>query len=364
MTSSYHEAESKAVAAIKKVIPDSLKRSMVQDYSGMFADLYENDAIHPNHYIGCAIDSTGTKVILAEAMEKFDTVGIDCVAMNANDLATLGRVSPFLFMDYIGCQHEVEERGITGEIMKGIVEGLKQSDASGVLRNSIPMNLGKGETASVHELMAGNGLGFDVVGCMLGYVEKKAVKQTVSVGDKIIALPSSGCHSNGFTMIRHTLLNGDFVTNPEFKKLYKGKFSLTDDFEGKTLGDELLTPTRIYVQDMAKVAQDFDVVGVNNTGYGLKNFNRIKGFEFRITNPLGAQPIFGLIQQESGMSDERMYTTFNMGMGFFIVAPNEHAEEILKRVDGQIVGEVSSQVDGPSRTILEKDGSEIVFEGY
>src|SRR3990167_2829442 len=127
----------------------------------------------------------------------YDTVGIDCVAMSANDLATLGAVSPFLFMDYLACQSRIEEEKITGKIIEGIVKGLKQSDASGILRNTIRLNFGKGETASVDELIDATrpGYGFDVAGCMIGFIKKDKIRKSKIIpGDKIIALASSGPH--------------------------------------------------------------------------------------------------------------------------------------------------------------------------
>ena len=178
----------------------------------MFAELYENNEVFPKHYIATAIDGVGTKIIIAEAMRKFDTIGIDCVAMSANDLATLGAVSPFLFMDYLACQNKVQQEKITGEIIKGVVRGLKQCNASNILRNSIRINFGKGETASVDELIdSADGYGFDIAGCMIGFIRKeKMKKQKVKIGDRIIALGSSGFHSNGYTDLRLNLLKGDF----------------------------------------------------------------------------------------------------------------------------------------------------------
>src|SRR3989338_6372206 len=163
-TMTYQDAESKAVAAIKRAIPSSLKQSMISASKGMFAELYQNDEVFPNHYCACAIDAVGTKLILAEAMGIYDTVGIDCVAMSANDLATLGKVSPFLFMDYLACQSKIQEEAISGDIIKGMSRGLEQCDASSILRNSIRMNFGKGETASVEELISStrSGYGFDI----------------------------------------------------------------------------------------------------------------------------------------------------------------------------------------------------------
>ncbi len=366
MVPSYQDAESRAVDAIKKAIPSSLKKDMLPQSKGMFAELYENNEVFPKHYIATAIDGVGTKVIIAEAMHKFDTIGIDCVAMNANDLATLGAVSPFLFMDYLACQPKVEEEKITGDIIRGVVKGLQQCNTSQILRNSIRINFGKGETASVDELISSTGsYGFDIAGCMIGFVEKsKFKKQKVKAGQKIIALRSSGAHSNGYTDLRLNLLKGDFEIRQEFKKRYKGRFSLEDNFDGSTIGKILLEPTKIYIETMAKISKNFDVVGINNTGYGLKNFNRVKEkVQFRVSKPLKPQPIFDLMQKGSGFSDEQMYKTFNMGVGFFVICEKENADDILGIAkDADVVGEVRRS--SKTVTVLEKHGKKIVFEGY
>jgi phosphoribosylformylglycinamidine cyclo-ligase len=363
---SYQKREAKAVEAIKGAIPDSLKKDMIKQSKGMFAELYENNEVFPKYYLASAIDGVGTKLLIAEAMSKYDTVGIDLVAMSANDLATLGPVNPFLFMDCLSCQKGIQERELTGSIVKGIVKGLEQCDASNILRNSIRINFGKGETASVDELLSGlkPGFGFDIAGCMIGFIKKDKLNTKVNVGDKIIALPSSGPHSNGYTDLRHKLLKGEFEERQEFKKNYTGKYLLDYDFNGVSIGNILLEPTRIYVKDAAKVSQNFPVVGINNTGYGLKNFNRInQNVEFRINNPLEPQPIFRLMQKESGFNDEKMYTTFNMGMGFFIIAKKQDAENVLQLVkDGEIVGEVRKA--NKTKTVLEKEDKKIILEGY
>jgi len=363
---SYADRESKAVDAIKKAIPASLKKDMLQESKGMFAELYSNNAF-PNHYIASAIDGVGTKILIAEAMKKYDTIGIDCVAMSANDLATLGAVSPFLFMDCITCQNKIEEEAITGEIVKGMSKGLEQCDASNILKNSIRINFGKGETASADELISSfnEGYGFDLVSCMVGFIGKNRFNnKKISVGDKIIALPSSGPHSNGYTALRHHLLNGNFETRNEFKKLYEGKYDLNDKFGNSTIGKILLEPTKIYLQTIAKISKNYDVVGVNNTGYGLKNFNRIKGnFEFLINNPLKPQPIFELMQKESKFSDKEMYETFNMGMGFFVVCKAKDADRVLQIAkEGKLIGEVRKAEK--TSTILEKGNKKTAFEGY
>jgi phosphoribosylformylglycinamidine cyclo-ligase len=161
-------------------------------------------------------------------------------------------------------------------------------------------------------------------------------------------------------------LNGDFETRAEIKKLYKGKFKLDSDFEGSTIGKTLLEPTKIYVKDMANIAKDFDVVGINNTGYGLKNLNRVVGFEFVVDNPIKPDPIFKLLQDESKESDEKMYSTYNMGMGFFIIANPEDAESIIQSTkDSQIIGEVKKGAKKDSSiTILEKNNKKITFDRY
>lgn len=367
MGTGYQSRESKAVDAVKKAIPSSLKSDMLPESRGMFAELFENNEVFPKHYIASAIDSVGTKIIIAEAMGKFDTIGIDCVAMSANDLATLGAINPFLFMDCISCQSEIQEKAITGEIVKGMSRGLEQCNASHILKNSIRINFGKGETASVDELLSSvkQGYGFELVGSMVGFIEKqKFGRQKIKAGQKIIALKSSGTHSNGYTDLRHHLLNGDFETRSQFKKKYKGKFSLDGKLDGSTIGKILLEPTKIYLETMVKISKKIDVAGFNNTGYGLKNLNRAKQkVEFRINAPLKPQPIFELMQKESGFSDEQMYSTFNMGMGFFVVCNKENADDILQIAKGaDVVGEVRESIK--TITVLEKNNKKIVFEGY
>ena len=364
---SYADRESKAVDSIKKAIPSSLKKDIIPESKGMFAELFENNEVFPKHYIASAIDGVGTKILIAEAMGKYDTIGIDCVAMSANDLATLGAVNPFLFMDCITCQNRIEEEAITGDIVKGMSKGLELCDASNVLKNSIRVNFGKGETASADELISSfnEGYGFDLVGCMVGFIEKNKIKnRKIGVGDKIIALPSSGPHSNGYTALRHHLLNGNFETRENFKKLYKGKYDLNDKFDNSAIGKILLEPTKIYLQTIAKISKNYDVIGVNNTGYGLKNFNRIKGnFEFLIDNPLKPQPIFELMRKESGFSDKKMYETFNMGMGFFVICKEKETDKILQIAkEGKVVGTINKA--DKTRTILEKVGRKTVFVGY
>lgn len=379
MRTDYSEREQVAVKAIKKAIPAELKSNLVPASKGFFTELFECNAF-PNHYLATAVDGVGTKIILAIAMQKYNTVGIDCVAMNANDMAVLGKTRPFLFLDYLACQEKIEVEGITGELMKGIVSGLELADCSGIIKNSVKLNLGKGETASLDELISSPraGYGFDLAGCLVGLLEKKEFKYNVEEGMEIIALKSSGAHSNGYTALRHYLLKGEFEERKEFKKFYKGKYSLDDTLpEGngekarstkeKTIGEALLEPTKIYSKTMAKVAEEFSVVGVNNTGYGLKNLNRLgKGIKYVIEEPLTPQPIFNLMQKESKFSTEKMYSTFNMGMGFFVIAKKEDSEGIISLAEkcgeeAKIVG-CTEKSAGKNSVLLKKEGIEL--KGY
>ena len=367
MNPGYQDSESKAVDAIKKAIPSSLKENMLKESKGMFAELYENKEVFPKHYIACGIDGVGTKGIVAEAMNKYDTIGIDCVAVCANDLATLGAVNPFLFMDSILCQSQIRDKAITGDIARGMSKGLEQCNASNILKNSIKINFGKGETACVDEILSSPipGYAIELIGCMIGFIEKnKFQKQKIKPGQKIIALKSSGPHCNGFTDLRRNLLKGDFETRPEYKNKYMGKYNLDYKFDGSTLGKFLLVPTKIYIKEMAKISKEFDVAGFNNTGYGLKNLNRTpEKVEFRINNPIKPQPIFDLMQKKSKFSDEEMYTTFNMGMGFFVVCEKENVDDILQIAkDAQIVGDVLKS--NKTITVLGKNSKKILFEGY
>jgi len=367
MNTDYQKREAKAVSAIKKAIPAKLKQDMNSISEGGFAELYENKEVFPAHYMACTIDGVGTKLILAEAMEKFNTVGIDLVAMSSNDLATLGKVSPFLFIDYFAVQSKFQEKGLTGELMKGIVKGLEMSEVGDILRSSIHVNIGKGETASVDELLSGlkPGMGFDIAGGLIGFIKKQDIHTNVKVGDKIIALKSSGPHSNGYTDLRLKLLKGDFETRSEFKKNYKGRFKLDDKFNNSTIGETLLEPTKIYSKAIAAIASEMKLIGINNTGYGLKNLNRIKGLQFEVNNPIEPQEIFNLTQKEAKFTDEQMYKKFNMGMGFFLIVDKNNADKALSIAEkhkekAQVIGEVKKG----EGTILIKDNKKIVFKGY
>ena len=205
------------------------------------------------------------------------------------------------------------------------------------------------------------GFGFDIAGAMIGFIKKDRLPKKATPGDVIIALQSSGPHSNGYTDLRHKLLRGEFESRKEYSKSYSGRFRLDDPFHDSTIGGALLEPTRIYVKEVAAIAKKFSIAGVNSTGYGLKNLNRLGNLRFDITAPLEPQPIFSLMQEEANYTVEKMYRTFNMGMGFFVIADRRDADDILGMAKGAVI--VGGVAKG-SGTVLHKGGKKILYEGY
>ncbi len=269
-------------------------------------------------YLAMATDGVGSKMLIAEAMERFDTVGIDCMAMNVNDLICIG-AEPLAFVDYFAVERHDER--IAKEIGIGLNKGAELANVSII----------GGETATLPDIIKG----YDLAGTAMGYVGKKSAitGEKIAEGDVIIGLPSSGPHSNGYTLIR--------------KVVETAGLSYDDDFHGKKLGDVLLEPTRIYVRDIMPVLKEgAEIHGMAHiTGGGLRNLLRLKkGIGFEITDPIEPQPIFHAIREWGDIDDEEMYQTFNMGMGFAVIAPEEIGKLIAERIKGaKPVGKVSGK---------------------
>ena len=253
-------------------------------------------------------DGVGTKVKVASALKKWDTVGIDCIAMNVNDAICVG-AEPIAFVDYLAMDNP--DPSITREIGKGLHKGAEQSNISIV----------GGETADLPELING----FDLAGTCLAYVEKKRIVlgEKIFPGDVIIGLSSSGIHSNGYTLAR--------------KVVEMAGFKYTDNFPdglypGKTIGEVMLTPTKIYVKEIVELLKKVDVHGLAHiTGSGLRNLPRLKEkVKYVIEEPFEPQPIFKFIQKYGNIDDKEMYHTFNMGMGFVVIVSKDDADETLK----------------------------------
>ena len=262
-------------------------------------------------------DGVGTKLLIAEAMDKWETVGIDCMAMNVNDTICVG-AEPFAFVDYIAVAEPNPE--VTGQIGIGLNAGSKLAN----------VDLVGGEIAVLPELVKG----VDLSGTCLGFVEKDKYidGSSIKVGDAIVGLPSSGIHSNGLTLARKVLKKGGISLNDHFPRL------------GKSVGMTFLRPTTIYVQPVLKMLKKCEVTGmVDVTGGGLRNFVRLKkGVRFAIEDPLPPQPVFELIQELGGIEPKEMYQTFNMGMGFAVVCRESEANGVVKALHGaKIVGHVT-----------------------
>ena len=250
-------------------------------------------------------DGVGSKLLLAEEMDSIHTVGIDCVAMNTNDLICVG-AEPLSFVDYIALDKPDEK--LMAKIGMGLAEGCKQSNCT----------LSGGETAILPELVHG----FDIAGTSVGYVKQdKIIDGTkISEGDILIGLKSSGPHSNGYTLIR---------------KLFDGD---------KDIGKQLVEPTRIYVKEVMNLIKQVEVHGIAHiTGGGLDNINRINdNFQYLIDNPLPVPPVFDWLQEKGSIEDKEMYRTFNMGMGMIIIVNKNDAEKSVSILGehAQIIGSV------------------------
>jgi len=375
----YHEREALAVNAIKRNIPPELRKRIIAISEGGFSTLSRIEDYHRGfEYEVTAVDGVGTKPIIAIAMNKYDTIGINAVAMVANDIATWGNVFLNRFINQISCQYKIEEEEITGEIMKGIVKGLTLADEERIKQGNGVIIAG-GETASIDEMLDSPiaGYSFDIAASFVGHIRSAdAACKTIEPCYYILGFRSFGSHCNGYANLRHGLLKGDFEERKKIRKLYKGRYCLDDKMYGtdQTIGEILLEPTRIYSQVMRKLGERYSYIqGANITGYGLKNFNRIgAGVEYHITDPFESQPIFQLYQDETGESDYKMYEIFNMGLGFAIMIRPEHFRGVIEIALGdgmdikniRKIGEVRKSPDLKSRTILYKDDKEITFEGY
>lgn len=321
----------KAVELMKSHIARTLTSGVCSDVGG-FGGLFEldtNGMERPTLVSGT--DGVGTKLKLAFLMDKHDTVGIDCVAMCVNDIICCG-AKPLFFLDYIACGKNVPER--IAQIVAGVAEGCVQSGAA----------LIGGETAEMPGFYPADE--YDLAGFSVGIVDKTKIPDNKSMceGDAVIALPSSGVHSNGFSLVRKVFdVENCDLTSP------------LDELCGKSLGEALLTPTKIYVKPMLALFEVVKVKGVSHiTGGGFyENIPR------SIPDGLGAEvkkadvrtlPIFDLIAKAGDIPERDMYNTFNMGVGMSAVVAAEDAEkavETLKAngVDAYILGKIIKSAD-------------------
>ncbi len=254
--------------------------------------------------VAITTDGVGTKVLVAEILEKYDTIGIDCVAMNVNDLICLG-VEPLAMVDYIAIRKPNHK--IVAEIGKGLAKGALEAGVSIV----------GGETAILPEIIKGySEYSFDLAGTAIGLVDKKKIidGSKIKHGDVLIGLASSGIHSNGLTLARRVL-------NERNRKIAK----------------ELLKPTKIYVQPVMKLINAVEVKGLANiTGGGLLNLLRLnRRIGFKITNWPKIPWIFREIQKVGRISEQEMFRTFNMGIGFCIVVSPRDIKKTMQTLKSE-----------------------------
>lgn len=328
------EEEQSSVVSIKGILKSlnilrkNMPGEMVMDI-GHFAGV-----VRLNNSTGIALctDGVGTKILIAEMMEKYDTIGIDCVAMNVNDLICVG-AEPISMVDYLAMDR------IKNNIASQIIEGLKKGAE---LSN---ITIAGGEIASIADMLNGieNKPHIDISGMAIGLVPLDRIidGSNLEPGDKIVALESTGIHSNGLTMARNILLE---------------KYDIHDwvDSLQNTIGEELLKPTKIYVKEILEIINSVEVHQFAHiTSHGIANMTRLGrkyNIGFKIDHLPKPNPIFELIQKEGPVDIAEMYETFNMGMGFCIMSPQSEVDDILSiaeknNVNAHVIGETIREND-------------------
>ena len=327
----------KAVELMKKHVARTRNEGCLDDVGGFGGCFGLPVAGMEEPVLVSGTDGCGTKVKLAILMDKHDTIGIDAVAMCVNDIICVG-AKPLFFLDYIACGKNIPEK--IAEIVSGVAEGCVQSGAA----------LIGGETAEHPGMMPVED--YDLAGFAVGIVDKKKILDNtrMQAGDVVIALPSTGIHSNGFSLCRKVFDIDN--NNPE---LYIAR----DELSGKTIAEALLTPTRIYVKAILALLEKIDVKGISHiTGGGFyENIPRSipKGLTAKINkDAIRILPIFDLIAKWGNVPERDMFNTYNMGVGMSVVVPAAQAEaaiEILKAngEDAYLIGEI---VEGDEGVVL------------
>jgi phosphoribosylformylglycinamidine cyclo-ligase len=302
-------AADRGVAALVEVLRsiDLARPSRTVPLPGHFAAVMK---VAPNLGLALATDGVGSKLIVAEQAGRYDTVGIDCVAMNVNDVVCVG-AEPIALLDYLAVEQA------DADVMRQIAVGLKRgAELAGV---EIP----GGEVAVLPELIRGHPSphGFDLTAACVGTVALDAIVSGAECrpGDALIGVPSSGLHSNGYSLARRALSSLALDERPEA-------------LSGASVADALLEPTTIYVRAVLELlASGLRVHGLGHiTGGGVHNLLRLNaGVGFEITDPLPVPPVFGLVRELGGVSEAEMWEVFNMGCGFCAVVPETTADAVV-----------------------------------
>ncbi|MFB6110793.1 MAG: phosphoribosylformylglycinamidine cyclo-ligase [Halodesulfurarchaeum sp.] len=264
-----------------------------------------------DRYLALTTDGVGTKLLVAEAVGDVSTIGIDCIAMNVNDLVAAG-VTPVAFVDYLAVDEP--EEGMSTEIGEGLAEGANRGGVS----------LVGGETAVLPEVVSG----FDLAGAAAGLAtDAQLLDGEARPGDRLVGVPSSGIHSNGLTLAR-TAVTADH----EYADPLPGT--------GRTIGEALLEPTRTYTYLLDSLHAHEVHAAAHVTGGGFTNLFRMGEFRYAITDPNPVQPVFEFVQEAGAVSDREMYRTFNMGTGFVVAIDPADAESFVEETDGELIGTV------------------------
>ena len=316
-----------AVKLMKKHISRTMTDGVVSDIGG-FGGLFMPDMTGiKTPVMVSGTDGVGTKLKIAFLMDKHDTVGIDCVAMCVNDIICCG-AKPLFFLDYIACGKNVPEK--IASIVSGVAEGCVQSGCA----------LIGGETAEMPGFYPIDE--YDLAGFSVGMVDKEKIidNSKIKEGDVVIAIPSSGIHSNGFSLVRK-------VFDVENRDL-----NVYIDELGKTLGEELLTPTKIYVKQIMDLYKSMNIKAISHiTGGGFyENIPRSipKGYSAKIEkSAVKILPIFNVLQKEGNIPERDMFNTYNMGVGMSIIVDKSNADKALEILgNAYIIGETVKGGDG------------------
>ncbi|WP_459201112.1 phosphoribosylformylglycinamidine cyclo-ligase [Methanococcus sp. CF] len=300
-----------------------------------------------DYYLVLCTDGVGSKMVVAEMANKFDTVPIDMIAMNVNDAICIG-AEPVALVDYMAVEDITED--IASQIGKGLNDGIKESN----------INLIGGETASLPNMIKG----VDLAGTVLAIVKKDEIVsgKEVKPGDLIVGLRSSGIHSNGLSLARKVFFD---IANLDVNS----KLS-----HGKTVAEELLTPTKIYVKPVLEMIKQVNVKGLAHiTGGGFRKLKRLnKDVCYKIDELPEILPIFKEMQNLGNVADQEMFKTFNMGIGFCVIVEKEDAEKIIEisnqyNIPAFVIGKIedSVEVDGETKretVLVEYNNKKMIME--
>ncbi|MGM1049847.1 MAG: phosphoribosylformylglycinamidine cyclo-ligase [Bacillota bacterium] len=304
-------AGNEAVERMKKHVKTTFRPEVMTDLGGFGALFQLNKDQYEEPVLVSGTDGVGTKLKLAFAMDRHDTIGIDAVAMCVNDVVVQG-AEPLFFLDYLACDKVIPAK--IESIVKGIADGCNQAGCA----------LIGGETAEMPGMYAEGE--YDIAGFTVGIVDKSKMinGSSITSGDVVLGLASSGVHSNGFSLVRKLLLEQSGYTLDQVMPEL-----------GKSLGDALLTPTKIYVKSLLALMKEIEVKGMAHiTGGGfIENIPRMLPDHVNVDIEYGSWPIlpiFKLMQEQGDISNKDMFTTFNMGIGMVVVVAEQNADKALQ----------------------------------